>query len=143
MKQVRRTVGLVAAICAGLLCASLSFAQSAAVTAEIADRVAPVGSTCMAGDPCASAVIVVASGEPRSGAEVYTASCAMCHASGVAGAPKLGAAADWAPRVAKGLESLYANAISGLNGMPAKGLCSTCSDGELKAAVDHMLENSK
>ena len=67
----------------------------------------------------------------------------MCHASGAAGAPKLGDVAAWAPRVAAGNDTLYSNAIGGFKGMPAKGLCFDCSDDEIKAAVDHMVSNSQ
>lgn len=45
--------------------------------------------------------------------------------------------------IAKGMDTLYTHAIGGFNAMPAKGLCMTCSDDEVKAAVDHMIENSK
>ena len=55
----------------------------------------------------------------------------------------MGDAGAWSPRVAKGMETLYTHAINGFNAMPAKGLCMTCSDDEVKAAVDHMVEGSK
>jgi cytochrome c5 len=67
----------------------------------------------------------------------------MCHASGAAGAPKFGDAAAWGPRIGKGMDTLYSNAINGFNGMPAKGLCMDCSDDEVNAAVDHMTSNSQ
>ena len=85
----------------------------------------------------------VASAAPKSGDQVYNSSCAACHASGAAGAPKFGAAADWAPRVAKGMDSMLSNAISGLNAMPPRGLCMACSDDELKAAIEYMVSNSQ
>jgi cytochrome c5 len=67
----------------------------------------------------------------------------MCHNSGVAGAPKLGDKEAWAPRIAKGQESLYSVAIKGEGAMPAKGGNAALSDDEVKAAVDHMVEESK
>jgi len=79
---------------------------------------------------------------PLTVAEVY-ASCAACHASGVAGAPITGDAAGWAERIAKGTETLYANAINGYNAMPAKGGNVSLSDDNVKAAVDFMLEQSQ
>ncbi len=107
------------------------------------DRIKPAGSLCMAGDDCASAVQVAAASGPRSGQEVYDSKCATCHATGAAGAPKLGDAAAWAPRSTKGIDALYTSAISGFKGMPAKGLCFDCSDDELKASVDYLVNNSK
>ncbi|MGH1487362.1 MAG: c-type cytochrome [Cellvibrionaceae bacterium] len=114
----------------------------AAVKDEMADRVSPVGSMCMAGESCAAAPVVVASG-PRSGEEIYNSKCVACHSTGAAGAPKLGDAGAWAPRIGKGIEVLYTGAINGVNGMPAKGLCMDCSDDEIKQTVDYMVENSK
>ncbi len=107
------------------------------------DRIKPAGSLCMAGDDCASAVQVATASGPRSGQDVYDSKCATCHATGAAGAPKLGDAAAWAPRSAKGIDALYTSAISGFKGMPAKGLCFDCSDDELKASVDYLVDNSK
>ena len=114
----------------------------AAVKDEISARTAPVGEICMSGEDCAAAPVVVASG-PRSGSDIYGASCIACHSSGAAGAPKLGDVAGWAPRVGKGIDVLYANAINGFNGMPAKGLCMDCSDDEIKATVDYMVAESQ
>ncbi|MFL0811128.1 MAG: c-type cytochrome [Agarilytica sp.] len=117
---------------------------SAEKQSTLEDRIKPAGSLCMAGDPCASAATKVAAASgPRSGQEVYDSKCATCHATGAAGAPKLGDAAAWAPRIGKGMDTLYTSAISGFNGMPAKGLCFDCSDDELKASVDYLIEKSK
>lgn len=80
-----------------------------------------------------------------SGEQVYKKFCANCHASGVAGAPKLGDTTAWNPRIAKGKQALYTSAKQGIPGtaMMAKGTCSTCQDEELEAAVDFMLSKSK
>jgi cytochrome c5 len=45
-------------------------------------------------------------------------------------------------RLDKGIETLYTHAIEGFNGMPPMGLCATCSEDEMHAAVDYILENS-
>lgn len=125
--------------------AVLSLHVFAEKSETLEDRIKPAGSLCMEGDDCAAAP--VASGgsasEPRSGQVVYESKCTTCHATGAAGAPKLGDAAAWASRADKGIETLYTHAIKGFNGMPAKGLCFDCSDDEIKASVDYMLENSK
>jgi len=135
-----------ACLCVLVMLSSAAFAAEEKMVIEdtMDERVKPVGSLCMAGNPCAAPVVAArASGEPRSGEEVYTSKCSSCHATGAANAPKFGDVAAWASRIGAGIETVYANAINGLNGMPAKGLCMDCSDDEIKAAVDHMLDNSK
>ena len=108
-----------------------------AQTEKLRERLKPVAEVCVQGDDCGGPAVAASSG-PRSGEEIYTASCAGCHAIGVAGAPKKGDAAAWDKRLAKGFDATLANAISGLNAMPAKGLCMDCSDDELTAAIKFM-----
>lgn len=134
----------------GLVALSLTLFAAAAFAAStdtLEERLQPVGELCMAGEECAAqpaGEVADASGAAgRSGEEIYKTKCATCHATGAAGAPKLGDAATWAPRMEKGIETLYQSAINGFQGMPAKGLCFDCSDAELKASVDYMVENSK
>lgn len=79
----------------------------------------------------------------RSGEVVYTASCAACHASGAAGAPKLGDKTAWSARLAQGRETLHKHAIQGFKAMPPKGACVACSDDEIKAAADFILSKAK
>lgn len=128
----------------GLAAVLAGFALSVGAAVEsAADRTKPVGEICMAGDPCAAAV-VASSGEPRNGEQVYSTKCFTCHATGAAGAPKTGDAAIWSTRLAAhGKDGLYEHAIKGFNAMPAKGLCMDCSDDEIKHAVDYMLDHSK
>jgi cytochrome c5 len=127
------------------LCAIAVFVSAiafAAVKDEVNARLSPVGDLCMAGDSGAAAPVVVASG-PRSGEDIYGKSCIACHGSGAAGAPKLGDVAGWAPRIGQGIDTLYTHAISGFNGMPAKGLCMDCSEDEIKVTVDYMVTKSQ
>lgn len=77
----------------------------------------------------------------RSGEELYKAVCSACHGTGVAGAPKLGDKAAWAPRIATGLDALQVNAIKGLNAMPPRG-GSDASDEEIRRAVIFMTNQS-
>ncbi len=81
------------------------------------------------------------------GEATYNKICFACHASGVAGAPKIGDKALWEARIAQGNNVLYSNAIKGFTGktgmMPAKGGCGECSDADVKAAVDFMIGKSK
>jgi len=123
--------------------ASTGFAATSAEE-QIAERIAPVGKICLEGMECGvAAAASAASSEPRSGDEVYNSSCAGCHGAGVMGAPKLGDATDWAKRSGQGLEMLIDHAINGFNAMPPKGGCGSCSNDEIKGAVEHMLANSK
>jgi len=85
----------------------------------------------------------VAAMAERDGATVYNTKCMACHMTGAAGAPIVGKADQWAPRAEKGIDGLLATAKSGINAMPPMGTCMDCTDGELKAAIQHMLDNSK
>ncbi|MFT4863469.1 MAG: cytochrome c5 [Pseudohongiellaceae bacterium] len=74
----------------------------------------------------------------------YQSTCFACHGTGAAHAPEVGDVIEWEIRLDKGLETLVQNTISGLNGiMPARGLCTDCSDDQLKQIVEYMLENSQ
>ena len=106
----------------------------------IAERLKPVGTVCLVGDPCADEVAGgggAASG-PRSGADIVGKFCSACHGSGVLGAPKVGDTAAWSARHGGDLDELLKNAIAGLNAMPPKGTCADCSDEELMAAIKEM-----
>lgn len=108
------------------------------------ERIKAVGRVCVEGKECAGATPVAAAGAaggaPRAGDVVYNASCAGCHSTGAAGAPKTGDKGAWSKRLAQGKPTLYKHAISGFNAMPPKGMCMTCSDDEIKAAVDFMIK---
>jgi cytochrome c oxidase subunit II len=73
------------------------------------------------------------------GKTTYDTTCAVCHAAGVAGAPKLGDKAAWGPRVKQGKDALYVSALKGKGAMPPKGGNAAIGDDAVKAAVDHML----
>ena len=73
------------------------------------------------------------------GKATYDSVCFACHGAGVAGAPKFGDKAAWAPRIKTGKEALYASVIKGKGAMPPKGGNPSLSDDAIKAAVDHML----
>jgi len=105
---------------------------------EIRARLQPSGTLCRAGQDC-GVVAAVASAEPLSGEQVYNQFCFACHTTGVAGAPVLGDAEAWAPRLAQGMDLLWEHTVNGINAMPAMGTCMACSDEELRASVDYML----
>ena len=79
------------------------------------------------------------------GEQTYLRFCVSCHASGVSGAPPVGNAQAWAPRVAQGDEVLLKNTISGMPsaGMPPRGMCVACTDQELLEAIHYMTSRSQ
>lgn len=79
----------------------------------------------------------------RSGRAIYSVSCVSCHGYGMRGAPKVTDAAAWASRLAQGKDKMYQHVIEGMGWMPRRGTCFTCSDDEVKAAVDYMVSQVK
>jgi len=137
MKRILAAVLLGFGLTAGAVLAS--------VDDEILSRIQPIGNICLQGEECGSAAAptVTASAGPRSGSEVYGAVCMACHTTGAAGAPVIGDASAWAPRIDQGLETLFSHSINGFNAMPAKGGCASCPDEEIKAAVEYLVAESK
>lgn len=129
-----------------LLVLSVLFAGSLAAQSldqQVAERLKPIGEVCLAGQACASGgaapVQVAAATGEFSAEQVYTQNCAMCHATGVAGAPKFGDADAWSARItAKGFAMVVQNSITGINAMPAKGMCMTCTDENMTALVEYI-----
>ena len=117
-------------------------AAPAAATAEAAPA-APAAPVVI--PPAAPVLTAVAAPEKAdAGKALYEQTCQMCHAAGVAGSPKFGDKAAWAPRIAKGMPELYKSAINGKPpGMPARGTAMAASDADLKAAVDYMVGAAK
>jgi cytochrome c5 len=133
------------------------------VKAAVTERIQPVRKLAVAGkDNSALAPAAQSGGEGGSGAaagapagggkdmkgeEVFAMACVVCHGSGVAGAPKFGDAAAWAPRIAQGQSVLHQHALQGFQGkggfMPPKGGRTDLSDQSVINAVDHMVANSK
>lgn len=137
---MNKTVKIIMSAIFGL---SLVFSVNAAMDDQsIAERLKPVGQVCVEGDDCGTASAAVASG-PKDASEIYNSSCSACHGSGVLGAPKLGDAAAWAARLEKGVDTLTANAISGINAMPPMGTCGSCSEDDIKQTIQYMIDNSK
>jgi cytochrome c5 len=102
--------------------------------AEAPSAAPAAGAAAPAGDKPAAA--------PASGKSIYETACVACHGTGVAGAPKAGDKAAWAPRIAQGMDTLYAIAIKGKGAMPPKG-GTQVSDAEMKAAVDYLVGLAK
>lgn len=129
---------LIALLVGSSLFVAGSFAQESAD--EIAERIKPIGKVNIAGAAPAGAS---AAAGPRSGEEIYQAACTACHAVGVLGAPKTKVAADWQPRIdEKGYDQVWKNAVVGINAMPAMGKCGSCTEDDIKAAMDYMIGGS-
>jgi cytochrome c5 len=112
-------------------------APAAAVPASAAAAPAPMAAAQPA--PAAAAMPVAAAG---GGEALYKQACVACHAAGVAGSPKFGDKAAWAPRIATGLDMLTASVIKGKGAMPPKG-GTAASDADIRSAVEYMVSAAK
>ena len=113
---------------------------------SVEQRIKPVGEIVKfdgAPAPVAAAAVATVALKAKSGEEVYNGACVACHGAGIAGAPKTGDKALWAPRIAQGANTLYEHAIKGFKAMPAKGGQTALSDDEVKAAVDYQVAKAK
>ncbi len=117
---------------------------------SVTERIKPVAQVNVASaetqrEPVKSAA--AAASPTRNGQQVYQTTCVACHDAGIAGAPKLGDKGQWAKHLAKGLDTLYASALNGVQGatgaMPPKGGNPALSNAEVRAAVDYMVARSK
>jgi len=120
-------------------------AAAASAPAPAADAVTASATAPVTSSPSEQTKAAAGAGK-ADGKKVYEAACAACHGAGIAGAPKFGDKAAWAPRIKQGPAMLYEHAIKGFQGkagmMPAKG-GSAASDDEVKAAVDYMASAAK
>jgi cytochrome c5 len=116
----------------------------------INDRIKPIAKVAVSGqdysalEPATPAAAAMAD---LGGEDVFKQTCTACHGAGVAGAPKLGDAAAWGPRIAKGADTLHKHAIEGFQGsagfMPPKGGRTDLSDKSIMNAVDYMIAGAK
>ena len=118
-------------------------AETPAVTPPAATQPAQPAPASPAPKVTAAAPASAAKPDPAHGQQIYRQACAFCHDKGVAGAPKLGDAAAWAPRLAQGMDALYASAMRGKGAMPAKGGNPSLADADVKAAVDFIASQSR
>lgn len=73
----------------------------------------------------------------------WSRSCALCHVDGNAGAPRVGNAAEWAPRMAQGMDVLLRHTIEGFNDMPPLGYCMSCERADFVAMIEFMGGSTK
>ena len=121
--------------------APASAVAAPAATAAVAAAPASAPSAPAATAPAATAT--ASAGGAGEGKTVYDETCHVCHATGLAGSPKFGDKAAWAPRIATGMDKLYNAALHGLNAMPPKGGNASLTDAQVKAAVDYMVSAAK
>lgn len=117
-------------------------AQQTAAAAQPATPAAPAPAAPAADAAKAAPAAAGGSVDLAAGKALYDKSCVACHGTGVAGAPKLGDKAAWAPRIAEGMDAMMKIAINGKGAMPPRG-ATTASDAELRAAVEYMAQAAK
>ena len=120
-------------------------ATAAAATAAPATAAPATATPAGAAPVVAVAAPAAAGATPAAGAgkALYDTACMVCHAAGVANAPKLGDKAAWEPRIKTGMDTLYASVLKGKGAMPPKGTAMASSDADIKAAVDYMVGTAK
>jgi cytochrome c5 len=106
---------------------------------QVAANTTAATTTTVAATTAAAATPTAATTAPPA---LFAQTCSTCHTPGIAGAPKVGDKAAWAPRVAQGIDALTASAIKGKGAMPPKG-GSSASDADIKAVVTYMVNASK
>ena len=130
------------AVVAGVAVAGSVMALSADMSREaIAERIKPAAKVRLAGAETQQASAAQQSAGERSGEQVYNTACAACHTAGVLGAPKPNVASDWEARIAQGMDVMLEHSINGFNAMPPRGACTNCSDDEILAAIQFMIED--
>ncbi len=104
---------------------------------------APAVATVSAVPPPPAPAAAAQTADAGAGQKTFDTVCTACHTAGVAGAPKVGDKAAWAPRIAQGKDKLYQSALHGKNAMPPKGGNTALPDADVKAAVDYMVAAAK
>tara|TARA_A100001037_G_scaffold306298_1_gene350509 strand:+ start:995 stop:1507 length:513 start_codon:yes stop_codon:yes gene_type:complete len=155
----RRPYSLLLYFCGVLILFSQSVLSSGPVFSEqdieeLRQFTKPVGIVCRVNLPChemtdkvfyevepvSQEVSSSASDNNLTGEAIYNRYCFSCHAAGIAGAPRFGDSAAWESRLAKGESVLHSNTRNGINAMPPRGLCISCTDEELEASVNYMID---
>ena len=122
--------------------------QRPATTAQAAPVPAVVPVAAMVTATAATAAASPAAAAPAAaqvaggGEALYKQACVVCHASGVANAPKFGDKAAWAPRIAQGVPALVQTVVTGKGAMPPKG-GTAASEPEIRSAVEYMVNAAK
>ncbi|WP_323069519.1 c-type cytochrome [Mycetohabitans endofungorum] len=116
--------------------------SAAAASSSSAQAAAAAIAAISSAPPSGSAATSASADAAQAGKALYQQVCQACHAAGIAGAPKLGDKAAWAPRLKESMDTVYHYALHGKGAMPPKG-GSNASDADVKAAVDYMVGAAK
>jgi cytochrome c5 len=149
------TIGLI--IIARIIAANTSVANRAedpVFQRQVEERIQPVARVAIAGQdnsslapPAAAPAVAATAAADLAGEQVYNQACVACHGAGVAGAPKFGDKAAWAPRIAQGMDTLHKHAVQGYQGkagyMPPKGGRTDLSDQSVMNGVDYIVAAGK
>ena len=149
------TIGLI--IIARIIAANTSVAHRAddpVYQRQVEERIQPVARVAIAGQdnsalapPAAAPAVAATAAADLTGEQIYNQACVACHGAGVAGAPKFGDKAAWAPRIAQGIDTLHNHALQGFQGkagyMPPKGGRTDLSDQSVMNGVDYIIAASK
>jgi cytochrome c5 len=149
------TIGLI--IIARIIAANTSVANRAedpVYERQVEERIQPVARVAIAGQdntalapPAAAPAVAATAAADLTGEQIYNQACVACHGAGVAGAPKLGDKAAWAPRIAQGMDTLHKHALQGFQGkagyMPPKGGRTDLSDQSVMNGVDYIVAAGK
>ena len=102
---------------------------------------------CMAASAGTVALADTTESTANTGSDVYEESCEKCHSGGIggffSGAPKTGDQEAWAALIEKGVPALIAATVNGIGDMKPMGDCTTCTDSDITAAVEYMVEESR
>jgi cytochrome c5 len=144
MNMLKSRFSKLALLVLGLAMAGSLWAQQTR-DQQIAERLQAVGNVCVAGTECApgasgATAVVAQAGNGFSVQGAYEQYCAMCHTSGMAGAPLLHDESHWSARLEEvGFDEILQNSITGINAMPPRGMCMDCSDEELAELVEYLM----
>ena len=128
---------------AGAPAATAAAAPAGAAPAAAPAAAAPAAPVMIPPPAAAPAAAAAAPVTADAGKALFESTCQICHAAGVAGAPKFGDKAAWAPRIATGLPALYQSVLKGKGAMPPRGTAATATDDQIKAAVQYMVSAAK
>jgi cytochrome c5 len=120
--------------------ASLTDEEIASAVVVMANQ---AGAKFKAPAPSKPQALAAAKPQASSGKAVYDQTCVACHAQSVAGSPKLGDKAAWAPRIKTGMDSLVQSVLKGKGAMPPKGGNASLNEAQVRAAVEFMVSQSK
>ena len=142
------------ALAALVLGGALNGGAAASESADgIRARLKPFGDVCRVGRDCGgleggaaeavSAPAVAGAAAGLGGQQIYDRFCFACHATGVGEAPLFGNLAQWQPRIDQGMAQMLAVSLTGRGLMPPKGTCIACSDAEMRAAIQYMVDSAQ